>query len=92
MPLGGCTKEQASRCSAGGVLLGVRQMPRQRAASGFLYRGDIQEVDVNVRPDGPSLGGQYNLDDRDALLKGIAEVLPVSILLGDKGHIRVVPR
>lgn len=54
------------------------------------YHG--RRIDVSSQLDGLALGGRYDLEDFDALLDGIARVLPVSILKAPDGSVRVVPR
>jgi transmembrane sensor len=54
------------------------------------YHG--RKIDVSAGLEGLTLGGQYDLEDLDALLQGIEQVHPIKILHGENGEIRVVPR
>ena len=54
------------------------------------YHG--RKIDVSARLDGLTLGGQYNLENYEALLEGIERVLPVSVLRSADGNARAVPR
>jgi transmembrane sensor len=50
--------------------------------------------EIAVSPEAAALrvGGRYSLDDLDGFLAAIERVLPVSVLRGDAGAVRVVAR
>ena len=54
------------------------------------YHG--RKIDISAKLDELTLGGQYDLEDLDALLEGIEQVHPIKVLRGANGEIRVVPR
>lgn len=54
------------------------------------YHG--RTVEISPQLDGLTLGGSYDLTDMDAFLVAIEQVIPVHVLRGDRGRIRLVPR